>query len=415
MKINRLSLFTLGSVIWTSSLVLQYYTISDYQSLLNFRSTDLPIKFQAGGALVFILMALSAAPLTILRPFAKLQEGKLIFTWLIFLIFLLFSIPLSIDPARSFMYVIVLALLIAASYGTKELSLNRLLGIFWVLTVLILVLFVILFITLDFTGRTIGWIPPNNVGKIAFCMLVFGSFLKNPWRTISMLFALGVLLLVSSRGMLLSSVFFIYIRAMVLHQGFRIFIWSLSIGIAALSIVLFVEILSGGRINFISFIDSLFFIYDSDRGIGSGFTGRTLYWSQGTQLFFDNPLIGYGFRTRGASGLPDGLTLNAHSGWINMLLDIGVIGTSFIIAIIVISASNGYKIASRARKNSQRTRAQLGGGIFTFFCVIPIFWIFEPNYLNFGMIDIVPFFLLSAISGTLSNRDSDKNINLVDK
>lgn len=76
-------------------------------------------------------------------------------------------------------------------------------------------------------------------------------------------------------------------------------------------------------------------------------TGRVDLWEQGIRGFYARPFLGYGF-TSGSEGLllpglsPDGserLTARTtlHSGYIQSLLDSGLVGTFFYVSVIVVS------------------------------------------------------------------------------
>jgi O-antigen ligase len=91
----------------------------------------------------------------------------------------------------------------------------------------------------------------------------------------------------------------------------------------------------------------------------SNLTGRVQLWERAIEAFEAQPYLGYGF-TAGATGLEgetgggtvgarEGLSSRAmgrttmHSGYVQSLLDSGVIGTSFYLAVIVLSMRSLYR------------------------------------------------------------------------
>lgn len=91
----------------------------------------------------------------------------------------------------------------------------------------------------------------------------------------------------------------------------------------------------------------------------SNLTGRVQLWERAIEAFEAQPYLGYGF-TAGATGLevetgggtfggPEGLSSRAmgrttmHSGYVQSLLDSGVIGTIFYLAVIVLSIRSLYR------------------------------------------------------------------------
>ncbi len=64
------------------------------------------------------------------------------------------------------------------------------------------------------------------------------------------------------------------------------------------------------------------------RGVDSGLSGRFDLWKTGADMFFDNPIIGVGFRVHDDS-LPENIKLTAgsvHDGYLAMFIEVGVLG-----------------------------------------------------------------------------------------
>jgi O-antigen ligase len=83
---------------------------------------------------------------------------------------------------------------------------------------------------------------------------------------------------------------------------------------------------------FVYVSDGLLKLDNADRGIGSGFTGRSTVWAQTLQLWMNSPLLGLGFRQH-ESFLPG--NVSAHNAYLAMLADTGLIGTLLYIALVL--------------------------------------------------------------------------------
>lgn len=85
------------------------------------------------------------------------------------------------------------------------------------------------------------------------------------------------------------------------------------------------------------FISSNILFLDSvTRGLGSGFTGRTVLWSQLLEVAADNLLTGVGFRMHDSFVTIPGLA-SAHNAYVAMLVDLGVLGLGLYLVIIFAS------------------------------------------------------------------------------
>jgi O-Antigen ligase len=74
---------------------------------------------------------------------------------------------------------------------------------------------------------------------------------------------------------------------------------------------------------------------DPNRGINSGFTGRTELWAAAFDVWLKSPLLGVGYRMH-EQFLPDGMP--GHSAYLAMLADTGVVGFVWFLALLVSSA-----------------------------------------------------------------------------
>jgi O-antigen ligase len=84
-----------------------------------------------------------------------------------------------------------------------------------------------------------------------------------------------------------------------------------------------------------------------DRGIGSGFTGRTQIWTETFDLWLKSPIFGYGYRQheRFLAGAP------AHSAYLAVLADTGLLGLIVYLVLLIgsLKASWGIRDARTRR------------------------------------------------------------------
>jgi O-antigen ligase len=100
--------------------------------------------------------------------------------------------------------------------------------------------------------------------------------------------------------------------------------------------------------EFISYVsDGLLQMDSADRGLGSGFTGRSTVWAQTLQLWMESPLVGLGFRQH-ESFLPD--SVSAHNAYLAMLADTGLIGTFLYLALVLGALGSALTITDRASR-----------------------------------------------------------------
>jgi O-antigen ligase len=85
----------------------------------------------------------------------------------------------------------------------------------------------------------------------------------------------------------------------------------------------------------------------TDRGVGSGFTGRSTIWAETLQLWINSPLLGVGFRQHEAL-LPGGMS--AHNAYLAMLADMGMAGLLLYVGLIASALFAAMSITDRANR-----------------------------------------------------------------
>jgi O-antigen ligase len=319
------------------------------------------------------------------------------FSHILFFIFCAYTFlvsPFSINPATSFMFSIMHAVLFLAclSFWQSPATVTRLLPI---LGLIIFAYLLLLAMALGTQGRTIGFFPPNDIAKLAMIGGTLCLFGARKTALFGVAAALLCILLTQSRGTLIA--FIIELTIMWFLGGQlrgKLQAVLLVVGLLGMLSVLDLMRLQQPPIA-AQVLDGILLLSDEKRGTSSGLTGRTDHWETGLETWKESPAVGYGLRTRaGNLDLFAGPSVNAHSGYLNMMLDVGLIG-----AIIVLT-SFAANLHSRIR--SLRTRASAGASrridvICLSFLVSALFlWTLEPIYINIGAPFSVMILLLLA-------------------
>jgi O-antigen ligase len=90
--------------------------------------------------------------------------------------------------------------------------------------------------------------------------------------------------------------------------------------------------------NYIS--SDILLLNDANRGVGSGFTGRTGIWKETIDLWSRSPIFGYGYRQheRFLQGAP------AHSAYLAVLADTGLLGFVVYVTLLITSLTASWGI-----------------------------------------------------------------------
>lgn len=234
----------------------------------------------------------------------------------------------------------------------------------------------LLAVTLGLSNRSFGGVNANLVGHfgLAIFVLSIASRVRIKW----ILAGLGLFLIVfaEARTVLVSASLF------ALVYGFGRFVRSrrgLTFATMLLLPVSGLMLLLGPLIVdiIVSATTSITGVTEASRLENTGFSGRANHWRDGIALLDGHELFGYGFRTRSGLNISDhGLATSAHSGIINMLLDIGLIG-AILFFMLYISA-----IWQSALEVVQGSRIGLASLAFLL-AMIPTLMA-EPNYANFA-------------------------------
>lgn len=92
------------------------------------------------------------------------------------------------------------------------------------------------------------------------------------------------------------------------------------------------------------FADNLMKLDDPRRGLGTGGTGRYIYWQAALKIWWDHPLFGIGFRMH-ERYMPR--HFEAHNAYIAMLADTGICGFLWYVSLLVAFCRGMFKLADK--------------------------------------------------------------------
>ena len=394
----------LGLISYFIILMLPWWWLSDWYDLVAARETSAALPYQAVGFAIFSLTVLPLALRTLgQNEFITLRTPRGVFVAGFFACCIAFLVLTDAPGLRPVIYAILTwALFIsgaafwAADYGVVKWGLG------WA-GLVILVFLVLLLLKHGITNpgtarRAVGGIQPNSYGRAALVGLVLVLFLPR-WLTYpSAAVALTLIILVSSRSALLAAAIFVLCYGSLTTWSIRFFpsllrVATVMLAVAGAVMTLELYLLSAYGAGLPALLsEKVLLVDDPTRGLGSGFTGRTQLWLSGLQAVAEHPWFGNGFRRTGES---------AHSGYINLMLDVGIPMAGWFIAFVIVEV--GRRIAAIRRLRVQRLsppenqeRLLQHRVISSYLVAMLATWILEPNYLNIGTANIVLFLMFLA-------------------
>jgi O-antigen ligase len=261
------------------------------------------------------------------------------------------------------------------------------------------------------TNSAVGGVNRNAYGSVATSALACVLFSNKRWlRWIAIVLTYALLMLVASRGGILTTSFFLAVYY-VLQRGLSRAAVVGAMGVVLCGVVLMV---SAPLQDFI--FETIFRLHDPSRGIGSGFTGRAASWMESLDFIRKRPVLGYGFRAR-----TSGITLPNSNGYFNLLLETGVVGASLVVSAMLVATFQRIRAALRLLPLVQQSEANrelffdalqlnsiAGAVLFTML----FYWFVEPFYINLGnTMTVVHFLMLTApMYAGLTRRDLENQL-----
>lgn len=273
----------------------------------------------------------------------------------------------SITPLANILFLIVLLTASTLLWHLQPYERNRVLQL---ITLILLAYGIAGFIIYGIPQtRWVGGIHPNvfSASMLPCAMLALIAFRK--WALPLVAFCLYASFLVSSRyamvGIVVGTAFYYLAILPTLSTKEKITLYMA--GFLILGIVI-------GRFDLISDVLQL---ESATRGLSSGMTGRS---GIHLQMFFsqisDHYLLGYGFRQRDSY-------FGAHNGYLNTLLENGIILGGICIAAILMKLAN-LTYSSLVNRGKRRDSLRERAGITAALLAISLATFFQPQLINFG-------------------------------
>lgn len=388
-RINISFVMLLSLLGWLLLMLVPYLSMRSFQQYSTMLAAGPPVIYQALGVSLFCGTVLLFSSRDF---FNAISLDKLGTTRSLFVVFCIYTGILafwSISPVTSMLFTI----LHLGVFGCFVVMWQRPEAVERFLPLLGFAVFaalVMLGIHLGFRQRTFGFMPPNDIAKLAMVGSVFCAFGHKRTRLVGMLIDLAFILVTQSRGTLIA--FGIFWGLLWFTGRFGVMKLTVLLGGTGVACMVLIsdQILSDGRF-FGGLLDSIFLLDDAERGLGSGLTGRLDHWIVASQIISDNLLFGHGLRTRGPFTIdpissPD---FNAHSGYLNMILDIGLVGSCILLGLIIVNMVRRLREIWHGEGN-ERWRNQIA---FSFLVAALFIWALEPIYINLG----APFSLVMLL------------------
>ena len=297
-----------------------------------------------------------------------------IFAWTVGTIFALsMSALLSEDPKLSFGFVVTAALGLFCCAGMWEIvgpRMSTCLSIYAYLGTALMV-YVYYFGTRIQGRLSIGEAHPNYVGLVSFGILV-SAFAVRPRLVAGVLIAVNFFIIVETQSRSALAAGLLALFAYAALKANQIGRRKAAVGLAVISLVCAVLLLAYYDATQ-GWISSLFFLDDPNRGLGTGFTGRVGAWQEALDLFFENPVLGVGFRMHERYMT---ILSSAHNGYLSLLAEVGVLGAVPLFTLVGILYT---RLIRRALHGDDI--AMLGFSFVSGYLVIAAF---ERFFLNMG-------------------------------
>lgn len=390
--------------LWFSSAIFPYLFMSDWYAASALEADSSFIRYQIACLGLFTATQFLLAPKAFLRNdfiFIRSNGFALLSA---FFVFAAVVSGHSISSFKSFVYAIgTFVALISCNiawYNNGRWVAIALRFLPWFLLVFVGALIFIHGIS----GRAIGGIAPNHIGKIALVAAAPSILLTKNQRLFVLAASFSVMLLVSSRSAVFAGLILVFMTELFLRGPSRAFRIGFYLLVALAAVELITAVLTDTSGLIAKVITLVFKLSDPERGVGSGVSGRATFWANGILLFLKSPLIGLGFRTRESASLLLGNAANAHEGYLNILIDTGLIGflllMSGILGILLLRIRTIGKLRRRASRQPRNAELaitfRLNIIIASFVIANLALWTIEPDTINLALSSSIVFMLLIA-------------------
>lgn len=176
-------------------------------------------------------------------------------------------------------------------------------------------------------GNESDTLNPNAIGMVtlsaAICSMALGSQIL---RLLFFVNAIVIIYLTGSRASMIGALIgvSVIVVSRIRSEGGRLAIFPLLIAGLVIGVVVV-------EWEFVAdFAGSFLQVNEANRGVESGFSGRTQVWSEVWTLFLDNMIFGIGFRAHEVI-----LGISSHNGYLATAAEVGIVGYLAVMYIII--------------------------------------------------------------------------------
>jgi len=382
---------------WFLLMLAGFWWQKDWHSSLDLDVRSNFFKFSIAGIVIAAFFHLSLGMKKLLKCPYLFPSSDVKSTLLMgFCVLMLVFSPLSLQPLRSAQYALVTWAALCVCYWAWEGSYVTFRRVLLITGFLTLAFLSLLLLRYGISRGSVGGINRNRFATSAFVAVVFCFLAKGRFKWLGILLGIGLILAVNSRGTLVSLGLF-FGAYILFTKGFQKA--AIAGAVMTIAVVLLVVMPSSGKSGENLIMDKIMKVNDKARGSGSGLSGRVERWENGLKTFWLRPLTGYGFRTRSNETTE---SRSAHSGYINLMLDSGILGTAFVILAFASDFFRRVFLINQWKRDFRRSpmpesisdSIHLNGIVCSMYVMMGALWVIEPLYFNLGATLTVMFFLL---------------------
>jgi len=325
-------------------------------------------------ALIWLLpLALFAKGSRFLMAPVFYEQSYLFMLVIIFLATIIFTSPLSLDPATSFQYSLVTVAGLILCGGVWSLIQGQEVKILAAFSLSGTTILALIYHFTYISGSRFGTIRnPNGIGLILLGLALSSFGLKSKIATVSVITVCFVMILATgSRSALIGTCIALIAYAVI--GSFK--------RLDSVVLLLVISIVAGAVIYYHQdevkgWTGSALSLEDRNRGTGSGYSGRLDLWRDAYELWLTSPVFGVGYRAHEFADAFSARSLSSHNGYLSTLAETGIVGA---IPLFLLYLSGGYRLAKRAIRGCIVSR--IGFGMLVGYLFVAVF---ERYLINFG-------------------------------
>ncbi len=293
-------------------------------------------------------------------------------TWtLLFLLSAATSGLVSVQPARSMAHLVATGAGLIYCAGLWHCLKNRMELCLSVYAVMGSLLVGWVYLAAPLHNGRLSWndtSQPNHLAIVAYGILIASLAVRPKWLSRTLVVVnLIVIVATEGRGSLLASLITIGVYAALNElnaKNRRGALRVVALSLLALSMYLMFQE------QVVDAVEHTLLLNDPRRGLSSGFTGRVESWNGLFDLFLAHPILGVGYRA-------DDMYGSAHSGYLALLAEVGIVGTACGLMLIGSAILRLLKLGGNGDRFAALGISAVAGYLFLA--------VFERLFINTGL------------------------------